>query len=233
MYSLQFDLLKDLDPIALLTTNPQMLVGRKDLPARNMKELIAWLRGNSDKATYATPGIGSPSHVWGAHFQNITGTRFQFVPYRGAAPAMQGVLSGQLDLACLQASDLLQCAAATLSPMQSCRTNPGLKPSTFRPSMPPACRVSICRSGMAFGHPRIRQETLRQTERRGHCGTERSLFAPALCRHRSGDFPARAGDARGAGPAAEGRDRKMVAHHQGRKHQSWIARGARQVRSRF
>jgi tripartite-type tricarboxylate transporter receptor subunit TctC len=107
VYSLQFDLLKDFDPVALLTTNPQMLVGRKDLPAQNMKELIAWLRSNSDKATYATPGIGSPSHVWGVHFQNITGTRFQFVPYRGAAPAMQGVLSGQLDLACLQASDLL------------------------------------------------------------------------------------------------------------------------------
>jgi tripartite-type tricarboxylate transporter receptor subunit TctC len=107
VYSLRFDLLKDFEPVALLTTNPLMLAGRKDLPAQNMKELIAWLRSNPGKATYATPGIGSPSHVWGVHFQNSTGTQFQFVPYRGAAPAMQGVLSGQLDLACLQASDLL------------------------------------------------------------------------------------------------------------------------------
>jgi len=107
VYSLRFDLLKDFAPVALLTTNPLMLAGRKDLPAQNMKELIAWLRSNPDKATYATPGTGSPAHVWGVHFQNSTGTQFQFVPYRGAAPAMQGVLSGQLDLACLQASDLL------------------------------------------------------------------------------------------------------------------------------
>ena len=106
-YTLRFDLLKDLEPVALLTTNPQMLVGKKDLQPKSMSELIAWLRANPDQATYATPGIGSPSHVWGVHFQNSTGTRFQFVPYRGAAPAMQGVLSGHLDLACLQASDLL------------------------------------------------------------------------------------------------------------------------------
>ena len=106
-YSLRYDLLKDFDPVALLTTNPQMLVGKKDLPARDMKGLIAWLRANPDRATYATPGLGSPSHVWGVHFQNSTETRFQFVPYRGAAPALQGVLSGQLDLTCLQASDLL------------------------------------------------------------------------------------------------------------------------------
>lgn len=107
VYDLHFDLLKDFEPIALLTTNPLMLAGRKDLLARNMKELIAWLRGKSDPATFATPGVGSPSHVWGVHFQNSTGTRFQFVPYRGGAPAMQGVLSGQLDVTVLQASDLL------------------------------------------------------------------------------------------------------------------------------
>jgi tripartite-type tricarboxylate transporter receptor subunit TctC len=106
-YSLRYDLLRDFEPVAPLATNPQMLVGKKDLPAKDMKELIAWLRTNPDRATYATPGIGSPSHVWGVHFQNSTGTRFQFVPYRGATPAMQGVLSGQLDLTCLQASDLL------------------------------------------------------------------------------------------------------------------------------
>jgi tripartite-type tricarboxylate transporter receptor subunit TctC len=66
-YDLRFDLLKDLAPIALLTTNPQMLVGRKDLRAQNMQELIDWLRSNPDKGTYATPGTGSPSHVWGVH----------------------------------------------------------------------------------------------------------------------------------------------------------------------
>ena len=107
IYSVRYDLLKDFDPVALLTTNPLMIVGKKDLPAKNMRELIAWLKANPDKATFATPGVGSPSHVWGIYFQNNTGTRFQFVPYRGAAPAIQDVLSTQIDLTCLQASDLL------------------------------------------------------------------------------------------------------------------------------
>jgi tripartite-type tricarboxylate transporter receptor subunit TctC len=106
-YSVRYDLLKDFDPVASLTTNPLMLAGRKDLPARNIIELVAWLKANPDKASFATPGVGSPSHVWGLHFQRTTGTRFQFVAYRGAAPAMQDVLSAQIDLTCLQAADLL------------------------------------------------------------------------------------------------------------------------------
>ena len=106
-YNVRYDLLRDFDPIALVTTNPLMLVGKKDLPAKDMKELIAWLKANPDSGTYGTPGFGSPSHVWGIHFQNSVGTRLRFVSYRGAAPVMQDVLSGQLDLTCLQASDML------------------------------------------------------------------------------------------------------------------------------
>jgi tripartite-type tricarboxylate transporter receptor subunit TctC len=106
-YSVRYDLLKDFEPVALLTTNPLMIAGRKDLPAKNIRELVAWLKANPDKASFATPGVGSPSHVWGIHFQNSTGTRFQFVAYRGASPALQDVLSAQVDLTCLQASDLL------------------------------------------------------------------------------------------------------------------------------
>jgi tripartite-type tricarboxylate transporter receptor subunit TctC len=107
VYSVRYDLLKDFAPVALLTTNPLMIVGKKDLPAKNMRELIAWLKANPDKGSFGTPGVGSPSHVWGIYFQNSTGTRFQFVPYRGAAPVIQDILSGQIDLTCLQASDLL------------------------------------------------------------------------------------------------------------------------------
>jgi tripartite-type tricarboxylate transporter receptor subunit TctC len=93
--------------VTLLTSNPQMIVGRKEFQAKTMQELIAWLKANPDKASFATPGVGSPSHVWGIHFHNMTGTRSAFVPYRGGAPAMQDVLAGQIDLTCLQASDLL------------------------------------------------------------------------------------------------------------------------------
>jgi len=107
VYSVTYDLLRDLAPVALLTTNPLMIVGRRDLPASNLNELIGWLKANPDKASFATPGVGSPSHVWGAYFQAKTGTHFQFVPYRGGAPALQDILSAQVDLTCLQASDLL------------------------------------------------------------------------------------------------------------------------------
>ena len=107
VYNVRYDLLHDLSPVALLTTNPQMIVGKKGLPAATMQELIAWLRANPERASFATPGVGSPSHVWGIHFQNSTNTHFQFVPYRGGAPALQDVVSGQVDMTCLQASDLL------------------------------------------------------------------------------------------------------------------------------
>jgi tripartite-type tricarboxylate transporter receptor subunit TctC len=106
-YSVRYDLLKDFDPVALLTTNPLMIAGRKDLPPKNIRELVAWLKANPDKASFATPGVGSPSHVWGIYFQNNVGTHLQFVAYRGAAPALQDILSAQVDLTCLQASDLL------------------------------------------------------------------------------------------------------------------------------
>ena len=107
VYSTPYDLRKDFAPIVLLTTNPLMVVGRKDFPAKNIGELVTWLKANPDRASFATPGVGSPAHVWGIYFQKSTGTRFQFVPYRGGSPALQAVLSEQIDLTCLQASDLL------------------------------------------------------------------------------------------------------------------------------
>jgi tripartite-type tricarboxylate transporter receptor subunit TctC len=95
--NLPFDLLNDLDPVALISTNPMMIVAKKTLPANDVKELIAWLLANPDKASQGTAGAGSASHVSGVYFQKATGTRFQFVPYRGAAPAMQDLVSGQID----------------------------------------------------------------------------------------------------------------------------------------
>src|SRR5262249_8818990 len=92
------DLRADFQPIALFASNPQLIVSRKDLPAANLKELIAWLKARPETATQGTAGAGSAAHISGAYFQSITGTRFRFVPYRGAAPAMQDLLGGQIDL---------------------------------------------------------------------------------------------------------------------------------------
>ncbi|MGE0630299.1 MAG: Bug family tripartite tricarboxylate transporter substrate binding protein, partial [Hyphomicrobiaceae bacterium] len=107
VYNTSYDLLKDFEPVALLTTAPQWLIGRGDLPAKNLAEVIAWLKANGDKASFGTIGIGSPSHVFATLFQKTTGTQFQLVPYRGGAPAMQDLIGGQIDLSCLEASNTL------------------------------------------------------------------------------------------------------------------------------
>ncbi len=98
IYPVQFDILKDLEPVAMLPSAPTILVARSNMPANNLKELIAWLKANADKATAATVGAGSPGHVSGLFFQSETGTRIQFVPYRGGGPANQDLLAGQVDM---------------------------------------------------------------------------------------------------------------------------------------
>jgi len=107
IYPLPYDLLKDFEPIAELASNPQVIVSRNAVPAKDLKELITWLKNNPEKATQGTAGSGSPAHISGVYFQNSTGTRFQFVPYRGAAPAMKDLLAGQIDLLIDQASNAL------------------------------------------------------------------------------------------------------------------------------
>jgi tripartite-type tricarboxylate transporter receptor subunit TctC len=96
--SLEYDVVKDFEPIALLASNPQLIVATKAVPAKDLAEFIAWLKANPGKATQGTAGVGSPSHVSGAYFQRATGTTFQFAQYRGAAPAMQDLVGGHVDL---------------------------------------------------------------------------------------------------------------------------------------
>jgi tripartite-type tricarboxylate transporter receptor subunit TctC len=91
----------------MVATNPQFIISKDTMPAKDLKELIAWLKANPDKALQGTAGTGSPSHVAGVYFQSSTGTRFQFVPYRGGAPAMQALLAGQMDLGFEQAANVL------------------------------------------------------------------------------------------------------------------------------
>jgi tripartite-type tricarboxylate transporter receptor subunit TctC len=98
-YALQYDLLRDLEPVALLVSTPEMLVAKKALPADDLMGLIAWLKANPGKATQGGAGVGGITHVAGVFFQKETATRFQFVPYRGAAPAVQDLVAGQIDMA--------------------------------------------------------------------------------------------------------------------------------------
>jgi tripartite-type tricarboxylate transporter receptor subunit TctC len=98
IYPLQFDLVKDFEPVGLIATQPFLIVARKTMPASDLKELIAWLRANQDKASQGNSGVGTPSHVGGLMFQNAIGAKYTMVPYRGAGQSMQDLVAGQLDV---------------------------------------------------------------------------------------------------------------------------------------
>ena len=97
LYALPFDLLKDLEPVILIGSEPLLIAGRNGLPADDLRGLIAYLKANPDKASVGIAGVGATGHLAGISFQRETATKFQFVPYRGNAPAMQDLLAGQID----------------------------------------------------------------------------------------------------------------------------------------
>jgi tripartite-type tricarboxylate transporter receptor subunit TctC len=99
IYKTQFDYVNDFEPVARLSGNPYVIVGRTTLAAKNLQELVAWLKANPDRATEGTGGAGSGQHVGGVYFQKVTGTRFQFVPYRaGSSDVMRDIVAGHIDL---------------------------------------------------------------------------------------------------------------------------------------
>ncbi|HEY2229796.1 MAG TPA: tripartite tricarboxylate transporter substrate-binding protein [Xanthobacteraceae bacterium] len=99
VYALTYDVLRDFEPVALLASSGGgLIVARKTMPADDLKGLIAWLKANPDTASAGIPGIGSSVQLSGILFQNMTGTHFAHVPYRGGSPAMQDLVAGQIDM---------------------------------------------------------------------------------------------------------------------------------------
>jgi tripartite-type tricarboxylate transporter receptor subunit TctC len=96
LYNLQYDLVRDLEPIALLPSNTSVIVTRPDVPAKNLKELVAWLKANPDQASAATAGIGSIAHVASIYFDNQTGVALRIVPYRSGGAAVGDVVAGHV-----------------------------------------------------------------------------------------------------------------------------------------
>jgi tripartite-type tricarboxylate transporter receptor subunit TctC len=116
--ALNFDVVKDFEPIALIASGPQLIVAKKTMPANDLKEFIGWLKANPDKATQGTTGVGGISHLAGVFFQKQTGTRFGFVPYRGTA--MQDLVAGNIDLMIDQAATAVpQLRAGASKPTRS------------------------------------------------------------------------------------------------------------------
>jgi len=110
VYPLNYDLLKDFAPISMLASGPMLILSRNSLPATNLKELLVWLKANPETVTFGTGGLASPPHITGLSLQQATGNKFQFIPFRGSAPALQSVLAGQLDIIIDQASAALSIA---------------------------------------------------------------------------------------------------------------------------
>ena len=113
VYHLDYDLVKDFEPVGLLASNPLLIVAKNALPADDLKSFVAWLKANPDKASQGIPDPGQ--HAVGVLFQKETGTRFQFIPYRGGAPAFQDLVAGRIDLLISQAAGALpQVRAGTI-----------------------------------------------------------------------------------------------------------------------
>lgn len=108
VYKLNYDLVGDLDPVVLLPSNPMIIVSKNAVPAKTLKELLAWLKSLPTPAAAGTAGAGSGSHVAGLAFEAATGVKLQYVPYRGTGPAMNDLVAGQIDLIVDQTSNSIQ-----------------------------------------------------------------------------------------------------------------------------
>ncbi len=108
IYALPYDLLRDFEPIALLPNNPMLVDSKDAVPAKNLKEFIAWIKTSTNDVTAGTAGVGSGSHIAGVYFEKFTGTHLQFVPYRGTGPALLDLVAGHIDVIIDQASNSMQ-----------------------------------------------------------------------------------------------------------------------------
>ena len=115
IYKLGYDLVTDLEPVVLLPSNPMIIVSKNAVPAKSLKELLAWLKSRPQPATAGTAGAGSGSHIAGLAFESVTGIKLQYVPYRGTGPAMNDLVAGQIDLIVDQLSNSInQVRAGTI-----------------------------------------------------------------------------------------------------------------------
>ena len=115
IYKLGYDLVTDLEPVVMLPSNPMIIVSNNAIPAKTLKELLAWLKAKPTPPTAGTAGAGSGSHIAGLYFENVTGIKLQYVPYRGTAPALTDLVAGQIDIIVDQTSNSIsQVRAGTI-----------------------------------------------------------------------------------------------------------------------
>ncbi len=149
LYPVQWNPVNDLEAIARLPVSSLMIVGRENLPAKDARELIAWLKANPDKASAASVGAGSGAHVCGLYFGQKTETKFQFVFYRGGAPAMQDMLAQTIDIMCAEAS---QTVAHVRANKIKAFAVMGTKRFSALPDVPTMAEMGISGMDISFWH---------------------------------------------------------------------------------
>ena len=207
-----------------MSVNPQLMIARKGFPADDLKGLVTYMKANPGMATFVDQNAAAK--LTGILMQKSTGTTIQFIPYRGAGPAMQAMLAGQVDLMVVQAAVTLPQARAgtvkilaNLSPSRS-SVVPGV-PTSEESGIP-----GLYASGwFGFFAPR---GTPKEIIARLNAAMVQALADPtvrdALHGSRAGCRYARAAVAGGTRRLPQGRDREVVAHHQGRQHQGRVSR---------
>ena len=108
LYPLQYDVVQDFEPVSLLMNGPNLIISKNEIPAKNLKELVAWLKANHANVAQGHNGAGGSLHLCGVELQRVTGASWPFVPYRGAAPALQDVIGGRIDVMCTSPASSLE-----------------------------------------------------------------------------------------------------------------------------
>ena len=208
VYPVKYDVLRDLEPVALLGDNPLWIATRTSLPASNLKEMLAWLKANPNKATAATVGAGSGAHLCGIYLQNMTGTQFSFVPYRGGAPAMQDLIGGQVDFMCDNASNSISLARAEkIRPMAVTST----KRWFAAPDVPTVQEAGGPPFHMSFWHAFwVPKGTPKEMTAKLNAAVVAALADPATSQAHDRAWPRRKEEAKPAPPAAPPRQEVLL-----------------------
>ena len=218
-YTLTYDLLKDFEPIAWIANTPQWIITRKTMPANNLQELVAWVKANN--ATAGTIGAAGPGVVAGAYFKKLTGASFTYVPYRGGGPAIQDLVAGQIDL-------LFDQAANSLAQFRSgnVKVYAVMAPTRWAaaPDVPTVDEAGVPNLYATYWHGMWAPKgTPKEIIAKLNAAIVAALADPGVREKLANlgqEIPAaRPADTGGARRPAQGRNRKMVADHQGGEYQ--------------
>jgi tripartite-type tricarboxylate transporter receptor subunit TctC len=223
IYPLQYDVMKDFDPIALLVSGPTLIVSKTAVPANNLKELLTWLKANHDKISQGHNGAGGAQHLCGLELQRAAGASWPFVPYRGAAIALQDVVGGRVDVMCPSPASSLAMVGGGLLRAYAV-TGPSRMASAGYPDggrggIAGDAHFGLGRAVCAQGNA---EERDRQAQCRGDDRIGGSRRAAAARKDRARGRAARAADAGSPRRAAESRNREVVADHQGGGYQGRV-----------